>query len=175
VQTEQRVRDVRLEVMGDTMKTMRWIFFLFFFACGGTVAGPLGDGGGTDGTTGSDANSGCTGMPPSCFCGSPVCNNGTWGCTSCGNDCPSLEAQLAAERAKLQACCPTCKSIQCMGTTPDVCCPITTNGGDTTAFSALVMTYKAQCKPICPGAPCVPVPSGKCIPSQMDPNAGRCL
>lgn len=144
-------------------------------ACGGTISGPIGDGGGNDGTTGGDGSGGgCSGTPPSCFCGSVICRNGQWGCTDCLTDCTSLNAQLMAERQKLQQCCPTCKSIQCMGTTPDVCCPITTNGGDTSTFQALVMKYKAQCMPVCPGAPCVPVPSGICDPTGMDPSSGRC-
>lgn len=151
------------------------IFSLVLMACGGSVIGPLGDGGGGgDGTTGSDGSSGnCSGGPPNCLCGSPVCKNGSWGCSAC-DDCKSLEAQLSAERTKLQQCCPTCKSIQCMGSVPDVCCPITIHSGDTTTFSALVMKYKSQCMPICPGAPCQMVPSGICDPVGMDPNMGRC-
>lgn len=161
--------------MWHNLDMRRFLFLAWFLGCGGTVIGPIGDGGGTDGTTGQDGTTGgCTGTPPSCFCGNPVCTNGQWGCTSCGNDCNALQMQLAAEQAKLQTCCPTCKSIQCQSTAQGVCCPITTNGGDASNFNQLVMKYKSQCKPVCPGAPCPPAPSGICDPSQMDPNAGHC-
>lgn len=143
-------------------------------ACGGAVGLPDGDGGGGgDGTTG-DGSGGCSNSPPSCLCGNAVCRNGQWGCTACAPDCVSLATKLAAERAKLQTCCPTCKAIQCMGVAQDVCCAITTGGGDATAFQALVTEYKAQCPSTCPGAPCPMVPSGICDPSQSDPNSGRC-
>jgi hypothetical protein len=162
--------------MWHNLDMRRLVFFAWFIGCGGTVLGPIGDGGGTDGTTGGDGGGGggCTGTPPSCFCGSPKCVNGQWGCTDCGNDCNALQMQIAVEQNKLSTCCPTCKSIQCQSVAQGPCCPFTTNGGDTSNLDALVMKYKANCKFACPAIPCPPAPSGICDPSQMDPNAGHC-
>lgn len=126
--------------------------FFFAIACGGSVIGPI-DEAGTDAVSTTD---------------------GTTGVDGGATDCKLLVLQLQTERDKLQKCCPTCKSLQCMGSVPDVCCPITTNGGDTTTFSSLVNAYKSQCHPLCPGAPCLPVPSGICDSVNMDPQVGRC-
>jgi len=161
--------------MWHNFRMRKALCFAFVVACGGSVVGPIGDGGGgSDGQTSDGTTGGCTGTPPSCFCGSPKCINGQWGCTDCGNDCNSLLQQINSEQAKLQTCCPTCKSLQCLGTAQGVCCVITINSGDKSNFEALVTKYKQQCKPVCPGIPCPPAPSMVCDPSQMDPNSGHC-
>lgn len=140
---------------------------LVFAACGGAVSDPFGDGGteaGDAACVGCQDGGACTGTPPSCFCGSPVCRAGQWTCSSCHDDCATQAANLDVLRGQLRACCPTCKSVQCANVAEDVCCPITVNQGDIAGFEALAKKYKAQCSPICPGAPCPPAPSNLCDP-----------
>lgn len=131
-------------------------------SCGGAVDSTLlGDGGGSDSAGNGD------GGAKDGAADAPVADSGT--------ACAALLAQIDAERKALRACCPPCKSIQCNAVADDVCCPFTTNGSqDLKPFEALVGQYKIQCKPICPGAPCLPVPSGICDPSGGDPSLGVC-
>jgi hypothetical protein len=110
-----------------------------------------------------------------CLCGKPYCDNGTWRCPNgCGDDCTSMQTQLDAMRTQLQTCCPQCKSIQCQNKAQDVCCEITVNGSDVSAFEALVTKYQNACHPACPAIACLPAPSGICDPSQNDPQNGLC-
>lgn len=126
--------------------------------CGGaTDTTLLGDGGGEGGDAGRGDGGG-------------VGDGGR----DAGGQCAALLAQIDAARSQLRTCCATCKSIQCQGKARDVCCDITSNGSDPKAFESLVDQYRSLCKPICPGAPCLPVPSGICDPSGSDPNAGTC-
>ncbi len=153
-----------------------WILFLgCLLGCGGAVSSPVEDGGGTDGGGGGADGGGCGTTPPNCFCGSPKCTNGQWACPrDCGDPCTQLRAQIETARKMLVSCCPTCKSVQCQGVAQDVCCEITTNGGDPSAFDALVKKYKYTCMPACPGIPCLPVPSGICDPDQGSQTMGHC-
>jgi hypothetical protein len=141
--------------------------------CGGAVADPFGDGGGSDGGGGTEGGGGCMTLI-GCQCGMPTCVNGQWACPKCADPCAVLLEQIKAAKKELQSCCPSCKSVQCQGVAVDVCCEITTNGGDKSAFETLVKTYTNTCKPACPDIVCPMAPSGICDPDQGSQTIGRC-
>lgn len=138
---------------------MRAWLLLVLIGCGGSVAGPIDDGG-TDATV------------DQVTADAPADTMTQTDTTTV--DCKALEAKLAAMRAQILTCCPFCGSIQCNHVTQDVCCPISTTATNVGEFEMLVKEYKAQCATGCTPVPCPMVPSNVCIPGS-NPNApGTC-
>lgn len=156
------------------MRTTAIVFLLVAGACGGgtsPVPLPPGDGGGggasSSGGGAEGGGGGCEGDAPRCACGRPICQDGKWGCSAdaCADPCTTLLGQIEEMEKQLRGCCATCKSVQCTSVAKGVCCDITTNGQDTTAFDEAVKRYKNACTVQCPPSPCAKAPSEICVPN----------
>lgn len=112
--------------------------------CGGVIGDPLGDGGGTDGTTGNDAQPG----------------------SDAGPSCTKLLADLETARLAAIQCCPTCNIVQCVTQIDGLCCPVTVTSADTDASKAyekaLAAVKNAGCMVNCPAIACSTQPSNDC-------------
>lgn len=144
------------------------LFALFLVACGGSIV--------TSSDGGADGGA-CGPFAASCPVGSnPVCVSGQWKCVAQdidgGSSCATLAVQVSAARGQVQACCPTCKSLQCQKVVQDLCCPITVQG-DPTLLAQLVDQDRKQCAVACPAMPCPPL-SKTCKQLGSDPNTGVC-
>jgi len=128
---------------------MKWLWTIFFVACGGVVAGPNDDSGMSD-SGGGDV----------------VQIDG-------GTNCTALSKAIDAARQQLKVCCPFCDAQQCSHVTQDVCCPFSTTATQTADFDSLVTQFKQNCKSACPAIPCPKVPSLICNPNAMS-QEGSC-
>jgi hypothetical protein len=136
------------------MRCMRYFLLLIFIGCGGTVVG------GGDASTNKDATT----------------TDGPIAADASAIDCTGLLAKINARRNELKVCCPFCQQPQCGQVTQDVCCPFSTTASNTTDFDGMVAQYKQMCHPVCPGTPCMMVPTNACPPNMMNPmQMGMCL
>jgi hypothetical protein len=109
---------------------------LLSMACGGAVATPLVDGGGSDAANDS---------PPTC---------------------DQLFQQLTSETTAATSCCPTCKSLQCTAQVDGLCCPLTVSNATSDAvktYEATLAQIKAShCAVNCPALACSTKPTMTC-------------
>jgi hypothetical protein len=133
----------------------------FVFACGGTVAEP----------SSSDAG----GLPADGGSGSrDATTDAVITIDASDTTCEEILKGIDALRPKVRTCCAACRSLQCMQTVDDLCCPFTATTVDPN-FVAMVAEYKKRCGPIdCPAIVCTETPSKVCDPEQGNPSSGTC-